>query len=264
MTQDITLTTPFHSSRSTSSILPALASRPTVTTAVTLSTVVFNRDKVNLDHISWSALRQHNIELMFVFGFFSQDIRRQLKEEHEQLQLKHAENPKIKLYCGQVISPTEIDALKKLGALNYNVNNCLLSTSLDRSVALDFLKYSIHSKGLELILFEIDVDVHLHSRPYGNVSHVSYFPNEAKILFMIGAQSDMRYDIILISKFCANSIFAKFSIKDLRPRCFRTHKPRRCPWIPMLSNRKSLSNCSNEGTSPGVTLGFQQNIPHYG
>ncbi|CAF1059361.1 unnamed protein product [Didymodactylos carnosus] len=132
------------------------------------------------------ALRQHNIEVMFLFGFFLHDIYRQLKKEHEKFILTHIENPVVKVYRGQVMSNAEI---KKLNHSSLIVNTSFFSTSLDRSSATAFLDQSSqHNDELQNILFEIEIDVRQQSRPYGNISHLSQFENENELLFMIGTQ----------------------------------------------------------------------------
>ncbi|CAF1488828.1 unnamed protein product, partial [Didymodactylos carnosus] len=132
------------------------------------------------------SLRQHNIELIFLFGFYIKDVYYQLKDEHEKLKLKHLKEPKIKLYRGQLMAMNEIKKLKEIDGPNYIVNSCLLSTSLNRSVSLEFLKSADKSEGLEHVFFEIDIDTRKLARPYGNISHLSYVTAEAEILFMIG------------------------------------------------------------------------------
>lgn len=56
-------------------------------------------------------LRQHNIEMAFLFGFFIQDLYRQLKTEFEIFKLTHLEHHSfVKSYRGQTM---HIDEIKK-------------------------------------------------------------------------------------------------------------------------------------------------------
>ncbi|CAF1525607.1 unnamed protein product [Didymodactylos carnosus] len=71
------------------------------------------------------------------------------------------------------------------------MNNCLLSTSLDRSVSLKFIKSSDKLEGLERVFFEIDVDINQKSHRCGDISHLGYFPTKTEILFMIGSKTDV-------------------------------------------------------------------------
>ncbi|CAF1219889.1 unnamed protein product [Didymodactylos carnosus] len=103
------------------------------------------------------ALRQNNIELVFLFGLFIQDLYRQLKDEREQFKLFNSGNNKIIKGCReQVISNVEIRKLKNY-CLCSLVNTSFLSTSLDRHVSLSFLQSSTITTGLERV-FEIEID----------------------------------------------------------------------------------------------------------
>lgn len=137
------------------------------------------------------ALRQHHIQLMFLFGFYIKDVYQQLNEEYEKFKAAHSDNPILKLYRGQVMSLDEIETLQVRYAGNYNTTNCLLSTCLDRTVSMGFLKDSRKLDGLEKVFFEIDIDTNIKSSPYGDVAKLTAFPKEAEILFMIGAEFDM-------------------------------------------------------------------------
>ncbi|CAF1377734.1 unnamed protein product [Didymodactylos carnosus] len=151
-----------------------------------------------LYHLLNRALRQHNIEVMYLFGFFIQDLYRQLKDEHETFKLTHLKNSTVKLYRGQVMALIEIEKLEE-DDYYFIVNSSFFSTSLDRSVSLSFLQSSTTSKELERVLFEIVIDVCQRSRPFADISHLSYFGNKSEFLFMTGTQfmkerGDISYD----------------------------------------------------------------------
>ena len=83
--------------------------------------------------------REHNIQLMLLFGFFLQDIYRRLKEEHMKMRLNPTET-KLTLFRGQIISGRELRLQKNplapsLFAFNgpKMINNSLFSTTLNRS-----------------------------------------------------------------------------------------------------------------------------------
>jgi tetratricopeptide (TPR) repeat protein len=131
-------------------------------------------------------LRQHNIKLIFLFGFLVQDIYRQLTDEHEIFKLTHST---LTLYRGQTMSSVEITDLRE--GYKWIVNNSFFSTSLDRSVALSFLNRTLSPNNSEFqnVLFEIEIDVRQPSpRPYAGVSHLSEFANETEIIFMYGTE----------------------------------------------------------------------------
>ncbi|CAF3740851.1 unnamed protein product [Rotaria socialis] len=124
-------------------------------------------------------MRQHNIELIFLFGFFIQDLYRQLKQEHE----KYSESS-TKVYRGQIM-----DQIEYLDFDIYNTQNVnsFFSSSFDRQVALAFLpERNQISPGTYRVLFEIEFKSRPRTRPYANISHLSFFPEENEILFMPG------------------------------------------------------------------------------
>ncbi|CAF1421683.1 unnamed protein product, partial [Didymodactylos carnosus] len=150
----------------------------------------YTRDKF-LYRLINRALRQNNIRLLFLFGFFIQDMYRQLKREHERSKLQHIDNP-LKVYRGQFMSRGEINKIKKCDyETDYSiVNNCFFSTTIDRSIALLYTKPSQPDDEVQSVLFEIEIDVRRESRPYANISGLSNFPDECEILFMITTRFD--------------------------------------------------------------------------
>lgn len=130
------------------------------------------------------ALRQQNIELILLFGFFLQDLYRQFQIECTHFKEQQKENPILKCYRGQVMSSDETEQLLRDGSLV--VNSCLFSTSLDRDVSMFFLKNAPVSGGMQRVLLEIEIDVWTYSDQFADISHLSDMPNESEILFMIG------------------------------------------------------------------------------
>jgi hypothetical protein len=125
-----------------------------------------------------TALRQHNIDLMFLFGFFIQDFYRKLQVEHEQqFILTHLDHPMIKVYCSQRMLRREIEDIGEWAG-SLVVNSCF-STTLDRSLAGMFLDPSLEPYNqYQSVLFEIEIDTRYKCRPYANISHLSQFPEE--------------------------------------------------------------------------------------
>jgi len=155
------------------------------------------------------ALRQHNIDLMFLFGFFLQDFYRQRKVEHEQQFIStHLDNPIIKVYRGQIMLRSEIENIGEwAGSL---VVNSYFSTTLDRSYAVMLLNPSLkYYDQYQSILFEIEIDTRYKCRSYANISHLSQFPDESEILFTIGTQfriidmkNEKNFERRTLKKFC--------------------------------------------------------------
>ncbi len=137
-------------------------------------------------HLINRALRQKNLEVIFLFGFFIKDIYTQLKTEHDNFKTNHTHNPTVKVYRGQIISSDEIYMITN--DTNF-ITNSFFSTTLDHSLALFLIESSSpRDDQLQSILFEIELDTHFMSHPFGHISRLSYFPDEDEVLFMIGAQ----------------------------------------------------------------------------
>lgn len=141
-------------------------------------------------------LRQQKVEQTLLFGFFIQDIYRQLQVEHEKF--KTVNSNVTKVFRGQVMNLDEIKFLKPCGKI---VINSFLSTTRDRSVALFFLDAMSHSDAeFQRVLIEIDISTtmekndssdkqkqsQIRSRPFADISHLSSIADESEILFMIG------------------------------------------------------------------------------
>ncbi len=132
------------------------------------------------------ALRQQNIEVLFLFGFFLQDIYRQLGANYKDFeQINVLQSKKIILYRGQFMSRQEFDRLQS-PYTKYLVNNSFFSTSYQLSVAEIYFDPNI-SGDMVGVLFEIEVDLQTTSRPYSNIQRQSWFRNgEEEYLFMPG------------------------------------------------------------------------------
>ena len=133
------------------------------------------------------ALRQCDIKIIVLFGFFIRDLCHQLKEEHDKFLLLYPKDSIIKCYRGQVMSHEELSQLDfKDGRTKTIVNTSLFSTSINRDVPLLFLSNATHTPELEYVIFEIDIDTRLQTRPFADISHLSACSDESEILFMIG------------------------------------------------------------------------------
>ena len=141
-----------------------------------------------------TALRQHDIELMFLFGFYVQDLFQQLKTEHERFRpFFESDDFKIRTYRSQTMSKNEIKLLKDRIGLSI-ITNSLFSTTFNRQFALFLLESSSSiqlDNDLQSVLFEIQVDSRVTSRSYADVSKLSHFSDESEVLFAIGTEFDI-------------------------------------------------------------------------
>ncbi|CAF4106654.1 unnamed protein product [Rotaria sp. Silwood2] len=124
------------------------------------------------------ALRIQNTELLLLFCFVIRDI-------YELLKKYQCQDP-VRVYRYQAMSVDELNTLKQSTGQFISINS-FFSTSADRHVALKFLNHSNISNDLHRILFDIEADPHVvKSKPFANITSLSYFHHESEILFMVG------------------------------------------------------------------------------
>ena len=125
------------------------------------------------------ALRVQNIDLLFLFRFVIGDIYQQLKQYQHQ--------SSIRVYRGQVMSIDELNTLRH-SIDNLISINSFFSTSTNPDKALGFLNRSIITRNSCRVLFIIDADPQVvKSKPFADISSLSYFSKECEVLFMIGS-----------------------------------------------------------------------------
>ena len=141
------------------------------------------------------ALRQRNLTLIFLFGFFIQDLYEQLKVEYNEFRSKNLSSDMITVYRAQLMWNEEIQDIQN--SYNKIVNWCLFSTTCNRDLTNIYINDSIQpTDRIQNVLFEIKVDCRKNSYPYADVSHLSDFPSESEILFMIGTTFHVTDDIV--------------------------------------------------------------------
>lgn len=184
------------------------------------------------------ALRKHNVELLFIFGYYVQDLNRQLTREYEQFRLAHLSDSVITVYRGQIMSRNEIE---ELASYRLSVSNSFFSTTIDRHLATFFLNpLAKPDDEMQNALFQIKLDCTLQSRPFADISHLSYFQTEDEILFTIGTLfevGDVIYDEIERFWLIQFELIYDDNITDKRN--FESE----------LSYRRTLKNCVNQLTS---------------
>ncbi|CAF0828725.1 unnamed protein product [Didymodactylos carnosus] len=133
------------------------------------------------------ALRSQDFDMIFALRFFITDISTQLKKEHNRFirSTIHRE-PIIRVYRGQGISTDELNLMKdNIG--EFISMNSFLSTSKNRTTALDFVQTISITQDMQRILFEIDIDTRLPTVPFAAIKHLSCYSDENEILIMLGA-----------------------------------------------------------------------------
>lgn len=132
------------------------------------------------------ALRTEDIELLYLFRYYIQDLCKRLASEHEQFRLEHVQQPIVKLYRGLKLTKGEIEKYRtNIGSLIST--NGFLSTSRNSDLAVAFaLKSSKRSVDVLPTLFVIEADVRLDHAVFADISSLSVYPEEEEILFDIG------------------------------------------------------------------------------
>ncbi|CAF1174591.1 unnamed protein product [Didymodactylos carnosus] len=136
------------------------------------------------------ALRTQNIEAIFKFRFFIADLHKQLCYLHGQYRelLGSDIPPFLTVYRGQGMPRIDFERLKKCVGGQISMNT-FLSTTLDRELALMYVvldRSSIDNSKLESVLFEIQVNMNIKTKPFCNIDHLSKFDDEKEVLFSIG------------------------------------------------------------------------------
>lgn len=130
------------------------------------------------------ALRTQNIDLIFLYRFFLQDLQSQLTRYQEQ-------SP-IRVYRGQLVSKEEWNELSNAVG-QYISMNSFLSTSMQQNVAEFYTPINdpIATDALDKVpvIFQIEANPHLPGgiKPFANIQNYSEFPEENEVLFMAGS-----------------------------------------------------------------------------
>ncbi|CAF2035287.1 unnamed protein product [Rotaria magnacalcarata] len=127
------------------------------------------------------ALRTKNFNKIFLFRPYIADIHHQLN----QLKENQSKNP-LKVYRGQLLSKSELNHLQRCAGKLISVNS-FFSTSLNKTTGQIFNNNS-GTQDLERIIFEIDADPKMATtKPFANITNISFFSNESEVLFMLGS-----------------------------------------------------------------------------
>ena len=137
------------------------------------------------------ALREQSIDTIFAFRFFLTELSLQVKQLYrsyvDQLELSRRnrnDTNTINVYRGQVIAKEEFEQMHIGGFISIN---SFFSTSRIEKKARDFAKEATITEKLRRILFQIEIDPCLPTKPFADIEGISYYPKEREILFMLGS-----------------------------------------------------------------------------
>jgi tetratricopeptide (TPR) repeat protein len=130
------------------------------------------------------ALRTDNIDVIFNFRFFIKDLYNQLSEMHAMF-IKSSPTI-IHIYRGQYMS------MKELKKIEENINghismNTFLSASTTMETALAFVTKNPRCTDLVVVLFQIEMDSTIATKPFASIKSKSFFQEENEILLAMGS-----------------------------------------------------------------------------
>ena len=132
------------------------------------------------------ALRVQDFDLLFALRFFITDIAKQLKNEYEKFIRTSDTRNAFRVYREQLVANDELNLIKNSIGEFLSMNS-FLSTSRDRSTAFRFAREAPSSHGTQKVIFEIEINPRSETKPFADVSKISYFTGEDEILIMLGA-----------------------------------------------------------------------------
>ncbi|CAF1452370.1 unnamed protein product [Rotaria sp. Silwood1] len=161
----------------------------------------FKRDKAvwwytrqsSLYRILNKALREQSIDTIFAFRFFLTELSKQVSQIYHSY-MNHIKlvgiqsNDKniIHVYRGQVIAKEELEHMQASIGGFISINS-FFSTSRSKTKARQFAKQSTVTENLNRVLFQIEIDPYLPTKPFADIEGISYYPGEQEILFMLGS-----------------------------------------------------------------------------
>ncbi|CAF4319511.1 unnamed protein product, partial [Rotaria sp. Silwood2] len=149
----------------------------------------YTRDS-SLYRILNKALREQSIDMIFSFRFFLTELSKQVSQLYQnsmqQLKASHAISKPIHVYRGQVIAKEEFEQMQNSIGGFISINS-FFSTSRNELRARRFAIQSSVTEKLRRILFKIEIDPRLPTKPFADIEGISYYPREQEILFMLGS-----------------------------------------------------------------------------
>ena len=132
-----------------------------------------------IDKILNKALGTQDMNTIFLFQFFIQDL-------HQQITKHQCEYP-IRVYRAQLMRNDQVKSLQ------YSIGHLIsvdtfFSTAIDRNIALSFLNTCDKSNNLQRVLFEIEANPEVvRTKPFADIVKNGYFSEEDEVLFSIGS-----------------------------------------------------------------------------
>ena len=131
-------------------------------------------------------VRSGDVNLMFKIRHILNDIYLHLKQSYVQIHSSYYYPPYEIFYRGQMISNDELNYFKENQG-NIISMKTFLSTTTSMQIALMYAGKYFENSDLTSVIFTIERNSALQTRPYTNISAYSLFPDEEEILFALGS-----------------------------------------------------------------------------
>ena len=127
------------------------------------------------------ALRLLEADIIVNMGFFIHDLHQQIQQLHKE-QLPGYRGRPFVVYRGQGLSTGDFEKLKRSrgGLMSFN---CFVSTSTKKDKPMEFASTAALDSDRVGILFVMTIDPNISGAPFADIKEVSYFQDEAEILF---------------------------------------------------------------------------------
>ena len=127
------------------------------------------------------ALRLLEADIIVNMGFFIHDLHQQIQQLHKEQLPGYGGQPFV-VYRGQGLSTGDFEKLKRSrgGLMSFN---CFVSTSTKKDKPMGFARNAAMDPDRVGILFMMTIDPNISGTPFADIKEVSYFQDEAEILF---------------------------------------------------------------------------------
>jgi hypothetical protein len=131
-------------------------------------------------------LRSSDVDRMFKLRYILTDIYDHLNQSSKQRHsFSYQTYPEI-YYRGQIMSNKQFDNFKELQRNIISINT-FLSTTTSMQIALMYAGKYHGNPDMTSVVFNIERDSLICTRPYANISRYSLFPDEDEVLFGMGS-----------------------------------------------------------------------------
>ncbi|CAF1002621.1 unnamed protein product [Adineta steineri] len=133
------------------------------------------------------AFRTEDIDIIFKFRFYIIDLYNNLSELYNEWRRQYVGPRKLTVYRGQRLSSDELNQIENSSGKLISINT-FFSTTTDSAMAYAFsgADDSRSERGFESVMFQIEIDVEITTKPFANIKDFSSMKHEDETLFSMG------------------------------------------------------------------------------